>query len=331
MSFKICNIGCGDIATSVHGPAYVKYRRLHPDVVLAACCDIDETRAEIYRKKFGFDKYYTDYRKMLEAERPDAVCLICPDTVTAEISINIFKMGYPLLLEKPPGRNREETLKMIEAAEKAGLANQAAFNRRYVPLVRELKRLLESDFTAGQIHNIRYDFYRVERKDFDFSATAIHGIDTVRFLAGSDYEYIKFNYQELPHIGINVANIYMYCTFRSGAAAQLNFCPVSGTVIERATVNCYNHTFFLNIPIWAAMDSPGRLVHIESNQVRLDVTGEQVSDGSEMFEENGFYAENASFFNDIRTGKKPVNDIRSGLQSVEVADCIRKRLPEYIG
>lgn len=331
MSFKICTVGCGDIATSVHGPSYVKYRNLHTGVILAACCDIEETRAEIFQKRFGFDRCYTDYRIMLEAERPDAVCLICPDTVTAEISVNIFKMGYPLILEKPPGRNREEALQMIGEAEKLGMANQVAFNRRYIPLVRELKRLLESNFSTGQIYNIRYDFYRAGRKDRDFSTTAIHGIDTAKFLAGSDYEYIRFHYQELSHIGENVANIYMDCVFKSGATANLNFCPVSGTVIERATVNCHNNTFFLNIPIWAAMDSPGRLLHIESNEVKLDVTGKQISDGVEMFEESGFYAENASFFNDIRAGRKPINDIRSGLQSVEVADCIRKRQPEYNG
>ena len=82
MSFKICTIGCGAIADSVHGPSYVKYKSNYPDTILRACCDIDEARSKIFQKKFGFERCYTDYVEMLEIEKPDAVCVISPDILT---------------------------------------------------------------------------------------------------------------------------------------------------------------------------------------------------------------------------------------------------------
>jgi predicted dehydrogenase len=327
--FKICTIGCGNMAKEGHGPSYKKYAMLNPDVNLVACCDLDEKKASFFQKNFGFKKYYTDIEAMLETEKPDAVCLIAPEHLTAGLSSMILEQGYPLMMEKPPGLNREETLSMIAAAKRGGVANQVAFNRRYMPLVRELKHQMEEVCPPNDIQHIRYDFYRVNRKDSDFAATAIHGIDTVKFLAGADYSKIKFQYQQFPELGPNVANIFMECTFTSGATAYISFCPVAGVIIERATVNSYNHTFFLNLPVWEAMDSPGRLTHVVQGKIQLDVTGDDISDGSEMFETNGFYGENAAFFDAVREGRRPSGDIASGLQSVEIADCIRKRISVY--
>ena len=329
VSISICVIGCGGIASSVHGPSYIKYKKQNGLLELAACCDTDMKKAEEFKIKFGFKRSYDDYKKMLENEKPSAVCVIVTEKAIAEIASTVLEMGYPVFMEKPPGRNTAEINKIMDAAKKGDTPNQVAFNRRYIPLVRELKARLKREYEPSDIQNIRYDFFRVDRRDYDFSETAIHGIDTVRYLAGSDYSYIRFHYQEFPELGENVANIYMDCDFKSGATAQLSFCPVAGTIIERATVNLYDNTYFLDIPIWSAMDCPGRLLHVKGGKIISDVSGKEISDGKEMFEESGFYAENKSFFDDISMGKYPENNITTAVQSVEIADCIRKRIKEY--
>ena len=38
---------------------------------------------------------------------------------------------------------------------------------------------------------------------------------------------------------------------------------------------------------------------------------------------------NTHFFDRVRAGLRPADDIKSGLQSVEIADCIRKRKESY--
>jgi myo-inositol 2-dehydrogenase / D-chiro-inositol 1-dehydrogenase len=329
MTFKICTIGCGQLANSHHGPAYAKYASRTPDTELTACSDLDEARAAAFANRFGFKGHYTDPFQMLEREHPDAVCLLVPPSVTAPLTCQILMMGYPLLIEKPPGLTVAETDRMIEAAHRSGTPNQVAFNRRYTPLVACLKELLQQDPVQANIQHLQYDFYRIGRTDADFSTTAIHGIDTARFLAGSDYAAISFHYRPFPSLGPATANILMDCTFRSGMTAQICFCPVSGAVIERATVHALDQLFFLNLPIWNAFDAPGSLVHVVKGDVVRTYTGPEVAAGSEDFVLNGFYGENACFFDDIRSGRIPTGNIESGRQAVEIAQLIRERKTSY--
>ncbi len=330
MAFKICTIGCGQIAFSHHGPAYVRYAREHAGTELAACCDILEQKAVDFSTQFGFQRFYTDVARMLEVERPDAVCLIVPPSKTCQLTCQILSMGFPLLLEKPPGLTVAETDRMIAAARTSGTPNQVAFNRRYSPLVRLLKSRLAENPAPGDLQHIQYHFYRVGRTDADFSTTAIHGIDTARFLADSDFDRVSFHYDEVPRTRPAAVNVFMDCTFLSGVTAQISFLPVSGAVIERAILHSLDQIFFLNLPVWNGFDTPGSLVQIVKGTVVSEVSGPEAAGSEEDFILNGFYAENAAFFEDIRSGRLPPGNIESGRQSVEIAQMIRERKTEYI-
>jgi predicted dehydrogenase len=323
---KLCSIGCGGIAFGYHGPSLVRYAGLHPDVELAACCDVDATKAERFSAQFGYARHYTDYQAMLDAEHPDAVFLAVPPPYTSAVGCAILQRGFPLFLEKPPGLTTEEVDRLISAA--GNTPNQVAFNRRYTPLVRRLKALLNAACPAG-IQHLRYDFTRVNRTDADFSTTAIHGIDTARCIAGADYAEITFRYQELPQFGPAVANVYLEGSFVSGATVHLEFCPVSGAVTERATIYAHEHSFYLHLPIWNGFDAPGRLQHVRNGVLTTDETGPQVSGSSEEIILNGFYAENESFLEDLRAGRHPAGDLTTGRQSVAIAQCIRERRSIY--
>lgn len=323
MSFRISTIGCGQLANSHHGPAQGLYASQHPAVSLAACCDVDPGKARAFAQKFGFQHAYTDFLKMLETEKPDAVCLFVPPPSICELSCVILELGYPLLLEKPPGMNVAELDRMIAAAEKTSTPNQVAFNRRYTPLVQQLKQIIAHQ---NPIYNLRYDFCRIGRTDQDFSTTTIHGIDTVRFLADSDFANILINYQSLEISGEQAANIFIQGTFQSGATTQVNFTPVSGAVLERATLHAHDQVTFLQLPIWNGFDAPGRIVQVQAGRVVAELTGPQVSGSAEDFVLNGFYAENTAFFDDIQAGNAPVGDLRSARQSVQIAEAIRSRI-----
>jgi myo-inositol 2-dehydrogenase/D-chiro-inositol 1-dehydrogenase len=330
MDFKICVIGCGELATSQHGPSYVRYAQTHPGTELSACCDLIEPKALAFRQRFGFKRHYTDPFRMLEAEHSDAVCLLVPPSLTCQLTCQILQMRFPLLIEKPPGLVAAETDQMIAAARASGTPNQVAFNRRYTPLVAALKEQLAA-LAPGDFQHLQYDFYRIGRTDADFSTTAIHGIDTTRFLAGSDYARISFHYHEFPALGPATANILMDCTFVSGVTAQIAFCPVSGAVVERATAHALDRLFFLNLPIWNAFDAPGSLVQVHKGAVVAAQTGPEVSGGTEDFVLNGFYQENATFFDAVRSGRTPPGSIESGRQSVEIAQWLRERRLVYEG
>ncbi len=352
MPFQICLIGCGALANSHHGPAYVQYAHTHLDTELIACCDLDPQKAESFSRRFGFRRFYSDPLRMLESEQPHAVCLVVPPEATCALACQVLELGFPLLLEKPPGLTTVEIDHMIVAA--GNTPNQVAFNRRYTPLVTALKQRLSADPPPGDLQHLQYDFFRIGRTDPDFSTTAIHGIDAARFLAGSDYARVDFHYRPLPEFGPSVANVFLDCTYASvgsaatavcAASAHLSFLPVSGAVIERATLHFRDRLFFLHLPIWNAFDFPGSLVEVFNGQVVRTLSGPESIrsvdrpsarslDGpaalsSEDFVLNGFYAEDAAFFDDIRSGRNPQCDLLSARQSVEIAECIRQRKASY--
>ncbi len=324
MPLKICTIGCGGHSSSVHGPSYLKYKKEHPDTVFAACCDLNAENAEKYREKFGFERAYTDFTEMLKKEKPDGVCLIVPEWVICKTAIAVMKLGYSILLEKPPGLNRTETMSMIEAAEEMGVINQVAFNRRSMPLINKLREEVRANAPDG-VQNMFYEFYRYDRREDHFETTAIHGIDAAKHVMGCDYKEVRFTYNEYPELGRNVANMLLECTFENGATARLNFCPVTGVVLERMCITAKDHTFFLSTPIWNGIDSPGEFSHVHAGELVKRVSGEELTETQDMYLTNGFYDENRSFFENLKNGTKSENDIKSTLQSVEIAEAIKNR------
>jgi predicted dehydrogenase len=328
---KLAVIGCGEHAVGSHGPAQVRYAAEHPGVELTACCDLDEGRAARYRDRFGFQRSYTDLAAMIERERPDAVVVAVLPEVTCAVGSDVLARGVPVLLEKPPGLTVEEVDRLIEAAERGdaggrAVPHQVGFNRRYVPLLREARARVARN---GPVHHLHYEMTRVDRHEPDFSTTAIHGLDAVRFLAGSDFAQARFRYQEMPALGPGVANLFVDAVMTSGASAQLAFCPVGGTIVERATVHTHGHTVFVHLPVAGSADIPGRLQHVERGRLAADQAGPSTGQDAEPYVLAGFYAQYEAFLGDLATGRPPSPGLRDSRQSVEVAACLRRRVSEF--
>lgn len=113
--FKICIIGCGVQSSRVHGPSLRKYAGLTPQAVLAASCDMDGSKAAEYSRKFGFMKYYSDFVKMLDYEKPDAVFIVTPIEATFGVVSKVMKKGYLVIFKKPPGKYSEEGMKYFRS------------------------------------------------------------------------------------------------------------------------------------------------------------------------------------------------------------------------
>ena len=325
---RLCQVGCGEHARAAHGPSQARCARERSDLVLAGCSDLDAARAEAFRRDFGYGRAFTDAATMLDAERPDAVVVVVPVERTLAVGSLVLERGIPLLLEKPPGETVAEVDRLIAAAEQGGrlVPHQVAFNRRFAPLVRELRRRIEE---SGPLQHVHYEMTRVERRDPDFSTTAIHGLDAVRYLAGCDYAEARFRYHELPALGRGVANILVDGVMASGATAHLAFSPVAGVLVERASAHAHGHSLFLQVPMWSGVDSPGRLWHYSGGRQAAELVGDELGDGTALFELGGFYRETAAFLDALAAGRSPSPGLRESRQSVEIAERISHRATEY--
>ncbi len=328
---RFCLIGCGEHAVSSHGPSLALYAASHPGLELAGCCDTDAAKAEAFRERFHFARAYGDPDTMLDVERPDAVAVVVPVRFACPVGTRVLSRGIPLLLEKPPGETVGDVDRLAAAAREGGrdgraVPHQVAFNRRYAPLVARLRERVEQLPGSSPLQHIRYEMVRVNRRDPDFSTTAIHAIDAVRFIAGSDYAEIRFRYQPLPGLGPGVANIFMDAVLQSGVTAHVACCPVAGAVIERAELHARDHTLLVEIPMWGGYDTPGRLVHLERATVLEDVRGPVGGDPVVL---GGFYGEYEAFFESLAAGHPPRPSLDEVRQSVEVAEAVRARREEW--
>ncbi len=324
MTIRLALIGCGYIAQASHGPALARLASESLDIELTACCDTNLDRAEELCAEIGFRRAYTDYRHMLEAEHPDAVALLVPVHLLASLAAQILQMGFSLLAEKPPALTVADLDALIQSAAATRNFHMVAFNRRFAPLVTELKSLLD-----GQtILHVEHTFTRVQRKDPDFTTTAIHGLDTLRWLLDADFRSLQFTYREIQDASDPVTVFGASGQFENGAGVHLLFHPLSGAPTERTVIHTPHRTYDLRLN--QGPDAPGTLAHWQDGKLIRQVDAVQVCGSDQDFILSGFYAENAAFLQAVKSGlRRSEHDFASARQSVEIMQSLRERRSNY--
>ena len=121
---------------------------------LVAICGRNQDAVREAALRYGYEGYYTDWRNMLEN---DAIQLFTnggPNDTHAGPCIAAAKAGKHILCEKPLARSAEEGKQMLNAVEKADVKHMVAFNYRFVPAVRQIRELIDSD-VLGKIYHWR--------------------------------------------------------------------------------------------------------------------------------------------------------------------------------
>jgi predicted dehydrogenase len=322
---KLCVIGCGGMSTGVHGPSYVKYAAAYPDLERAACCDLNLEAAEKYRRRFGFARAYTDAAQMLDIEQPDAVTVLVSEAASCAVGLLVLKRGIPMLTEKPPGKTSAETRRLAQAAWQQGTPCMVAFNRRYIPLLQTARQWVAE--CSAPVQYVGYDFFRERRNDADFSDTAVHAIDTTRLLCGAEYACADFAYQNDP--AYRPRNVCISAQAKNGAMARIHLFPHCGVTVERATIHCGEHTFFIHLPIDSQYDGLGSVTEISRSKVLRRAEGKDIPDGDERYINSGFYKETEQFLNAVRAGKLDCRAFDDALQIMEIKETYAAGLPHW--
>lgn len=150
-------------------------------------------------RRYGFEGYYTDWRKMLENDAVQVFDNGGSNDIHAEPCIAAAEAGKHVFCEKPLGRSRAESKSMLDAVEKAGVKHMVAFNYRFVPAIMQAKKIIESG-KLGRIFHWRASylqewiidptFPKIWRLDKSVAGSGAlgdlgaHIIDLARFLVG---------------------------------------------------------------------------------------------------------------------------------------------------
>lgn len=125
--------------------------------VLKAVCGRSAEGTQAFADRWGYESIETDWRKLIARPDIDAVDICTPNNSHAEIAIAAAEAGKMILCEKPLAMNMVEGQKMVEAVEKAGVANTVWYNYRRVPAVTLAKQFIDEG-RLGRIFHYRANF-----------------------------------------------------------------------------------------------------------------------------------------------------------------------------
>ena len=170
-----------------------------PEVRLTALCDLDPLLADKRTQEFGINTAYTDYREMIDREKPDFVDIITPPPTHLAICRHASQRNIHILCQKPLAPTYSESRQIVDEMQMAGVRFMVNDNWRWQPWYREIKNLLDGG-TIGEVTGVyfqmrmgdgwgqnayltRQPFFR-EYPRLLIYETGVHFIDTFRFLFG---------------------------------------------------------------------------------------------------------------------------------------------------
>ncbi len=138
--------------------------------ILKTICGLEEKEAKAFADRWGYESHTTDWRKVIDDKSIDIVDICVPNNLHAEIAIAAAQAGKMIICEKPLARTGTEAEPMVQAVEKAGVANLVSFNYRRVPAVTLAKQLID-DGRLGRVFHYRANFLQ----DWTISANVPQG------------------------------------------------------------------------------------------------------------------------------------------------------------
>ena len=203
-----------------------------PQMELIAVCDKSFKEDGIFADGI---MYFQQYNKLLH-EKIDVLIVCLTNDIAAEVTIAGLNAGLHVFCEKPPGKNVEDILKVIECEKKH--PNQKlmyGFNHRYHESVKDALKILKSG-DLGKIINMRGVYGKAKLITFNqpdwrskreiagggvLLDQGIHMVDLMRLFAGEFSEVYSFISNN--HWNYDVEdNAYALMKSNNGVVALLN-------------------------------------------------------------------------------------------------------------
>ena len=123
---------------------------LQPEMTVI--CGRDEAGVSAAREQMGWREHSTDWRQVVNRQDIGLIDISTPGDSHYEIAMAAAEAGKHILCEKPLANTLDESRRMQEAVERAGVVAMVNFNYRRVPAVQLAKQLIDS----GRIGEIRH-------------------------------------------------------------------------------------------------------------------------------------------------------------------------------
>jgi len=225
---KIAIIGAG-----VWGDTHAGIFAEHPGVENVAVCDMNADRANEVAKKYGIKEVYTDYKELLLKAKCDAVSIVTPDHLHADIAVACAEAGKDMLIEKPIATSREDVHRIVDAVNKHKVRVMVDLHNRWNPPFVVAKQAIDN----GELGELQSGYIRLN--DIKWVATDMlswsaessilwflgsHSLDTLRWLFDDDVKrvYSVSRSGVMNELGIKTTDTYLTTLeFTKGGIAQM--------------------------------------------------------------------------------------------------------------
>jgi virulence factor len=310
-AIRVAMVGAGGMANQVHYPSLASF----PDVEFAGICDLSEQALHVTADKYGIEKRYTDYRKMIEETAPDAVYVIGQPHLMYDIWTWVLSQGLNLYIEKPMGLTLHQAQMLAHLAEKHGCITQVSFQRRTAPMVVMLR---EECLKRGPIVHAVCVFYKCNIDPMlgardHMMDDGVHAIDTLRWMCGGEVVRTDSVTRRVGVPDINFIGAMLH--FDNGAAGFMINSWSSGRRIFRVEMHAPR--------IWveAEHEGMGRL-YADGDVKGVEYDARQVAGSDELYVFGGFQAKNREFIDAVKAGRQPGSHFADALKTMEVAERI---------
>ncbi|OLE14716.1 MAG: hypothetical protein AUG89_00720 [Acidobacteria bacterium 13_1_20CM_4_56_7] len=280
MSIRLGLMGCGEHSEFGHAIPLARYAATYPEtIVLAAACDLRAERAEMFCQKYGFARAY-------------------------QIGIKLLQANMPCVLEKPLGVSVADVRQLLEAAKKTRTTNMVSVNRRFMPFLNRGMKWAEA---AGKVHYVYCAMLRHARREPEFLRfTAIHALDTMRFIGG------EIRASEIRSVGLAPSRWYdIHLQFENGVQGRIDVLPTAGMAEERYEL--FGHDF--RVVITSPFGPQRSLRCYRETRLMVEETA-----GNETPEDviQGFYGEVSELVQALSNGRRPKPSIEDIFPSIEL-------------
>jgi predicted dehydrogenase len=305
-------VGGGSWFEAMHAPAIRSQKGINR--IVLSC--LDEKRAKALCRKWGYDKYYLDFREMAKREKLDAVCIVTPPVVAPAIIALFLKQGVPVFTEKPPAADLKSMASLLKIR---GAPCFVAFNRRHIKPVLEARKWIQAQ---PKITHVSVDFLRHDTiAPGHLMASAIHSIDALRFLFG-EAEEVRALSGSVKFFDRKAVSYGGLIRFKSGVLAVLNYNCRSGLVRERYSVFAEDKTL--------VMDLTDKSGSFDNKKIRIYENLKKVLEKSyckgSPSDINGITAEHACFLSCVRKKNAMSPDLEDAARTMVLAETVNRGL-----
>lgn len=201
--FRTCIIGVGFI-----GAAHIEALRRLGNVEVVAVSDIPNAEAKATAN--CVPKGYTDYREMLDTEKPDVVHICTPNVAHYEMAMYAMERGIAVVCEKPLTKTLAEAEKLAAYARQHKIVTAVNFNCRWYPQVIQSKAMVQSG-ELGEIFTVHGSYlqdwlyyqtdysWRLEPEmsgeSRAFADIGSHWMDMVEFVTGLKVQELMADFE----------------------------------------------------------------------------------------------------------------------------------------